>query len=81
MSESKGFQSVQEIRTKVSVLQTKLDAFDYCSEEFFEVYDKLKVLLDHGVQSGLREGNEEAINEFREKQNDLEHRVPSGYWK
>ena len=81
MSIKKKPQKLPEIRAKVKELHIRLEAFGYCSEEFWAVYDELIKLLDHGIHVALREGDEQTTNEFKEMWDRLKERVPSGYWK
>lgn len=74
-------QTIDEVRNRAIELQAKFEGFDYASEEFWAVYDKLVVLLDYGVEIALRAGDEKSADQFKEWLEKLKDKIPSGYWK
>ncbi len=73
-------QDLETIEERVLELRTKFDTFEYCSEEFWQVYDELVVLLIRGAQIAAREGDSERNSKFRDMIEDVENKIPSGYW-
>ena len=74
-------QSMQEIEHLVNQLLTRFRGFNYASEEFWEVHDKLVKLLYQGIDLANEIGDSERKDEFREILDELKSSVPSGYWK
>ncbi|MDF1539574.1 MAG: hypothetical protein P1Q69_11805 [Candidatus Thorarchaeota archaeon] len=73
-------QELGEIEERVLELRTKFDTFEYCSEEFWRVYDELVILLLRGAQIATREGDSKRKCKFSDMIDDVENKIPSGYW-
>lgn len=71
---------LEAIEKEVLELRAKFDGFEYCSEEFWRVYDQLVILLIQGTQVAAREGDSERNSKFREMIDEVEDKIPSGYW-
>lgn len=70
---------LESMEKEILELRAKFDAFEYCSEEFWSVYDRLIALLIQGTQVAAKQGNDKKNTEFREMIDDIENRIPSGY--
>ncbi len=71
---------LDSIEKEIVVMRGKFDSFEYCSEEFWMVYDSLVVQLLKGAQAAAQQGDSERNSKFRNMIEEIEEKIPSGYW-
>ena len=68
------------IEKEIMDLRVKFDGFEYCSEEFWMVYDSLVGKLLKGAQAAAQQGDDKTNSKFRDMIEELDNKIPSGYW-
>ena len=68
------------IEKEIMDLRVKFAGFGYCSEEFWMVYDSLVGKLLKGAQAAAQQGDDKRNSKFRDMIEDLDDKIPSGYW-